>query len=85
MAPSSRNVQRVERKILFYNKFVGVFDGVLIQLTSTEHNMLYLVSIHEEASNFREKADLPAQVSNTHLQELQTLYSQQKKANRFNY
>jgi hypothetical protein len=47
--------------------------------------MFYFVSIHkEEASNFRKKADLRAQVSKTHLPKLQTVYSQQKKAKRLN-
>jgi hypothetical protein len=78
-------MQRVASKILFYNKSVGVFDGVLIRLTAMKH-MLYFVSIHkEEASNFRKKADLRAQVSNTHMTELQSIYSQQKKTKRFNY
>jgi len=77
-------VQRVARKILFYNKSVGVFNCILIQFTSMKH-MFYFVSIHkEEASNFRKKADLRAQVSKTHLPELQTVYSQEKKANWFN-
>jgi hypothetical protein len=85
MVHSIRKVQRVANKILFHNKSVGVFDSILIQLTSLKH-MLYFVSIHkEEASNFRKKDDFRAQVSNTRLPELQTVYSQQRKAKRFNY
>lgn len=65
MVHSIRNVKRVASKILFYNKIVGVFDCVLIRLTSMKHT-LYFVSIRkEEASNFRKKAYLRAQVRST--------------------
>jgi len=80
-----RKVQRVASKILFPKKSVGVFDCVPVHLTSMKH-MLYFISFHkEEAYNFRKKADLRSQVSNTQLPELQTVYSQQKKGKRFNY
>lgn len=87
MVHSIRNVQRVASKMLFSKKYVGVSDCVLVHLTSTRmKHMLYFVSFHkEEAYNFRKKADLRSQVSNTQLPELQTVYSQQKKAKRFNY
>ena len=34
MAVSGRNMKRVVYKILFYNKFIDMFDGYLIQLMS---------------------------------------------------
>jgi hypothetical protein len=72
----------LQAKYCFTINFLGVFDCVPIQLTPMKHVLFYFVSIHkEEASNFRKKADLRVQVSNTHLPELQTVYSQQNKVN----
>jgi hypothetical protein len=85
MVHSIRNVRRVASKILFSKKSVDVFDCVLVHLTSMKH-MFHFVSFHkEEAYNFLKKADLRSQVNNTQLPELQTVYSQKKKAKQFNY
>jgi hypothetical protein len=85
MAHSIRNLQGIASKILFYNKSVGDFDCVLIQLTSIKY-MLCFVNIHkEETCNFWKKVYLWSQMSNTHLPKLQTVYSRQKEAKRFNY